>query len=338
MRSMIITATLVMVAVGTGSCDSGGTNVPKAQPGDYGPLRRPLHLPRLGPDDRCPSPEPHRIVAGVAPGLGTGPVYPVGFGARGMLHFEYPPPRNSEFAGSGWGGEKILWTVSPRYRGPVLIRARQLDGQNEVRLGVDSGTVNRELRFPGNTTSATHAGSPKGWRYFPSYTRLRASGCYAYQVDGTTFSRVIIFRAEAWLPIANRLGEPGCRPPSPLAAFGHDLPESAGRLSRVSVWALFSPPYGTRVAVRNRAVFSKLAGKNMRIAFHVTGSGPARFTAVAPDGLTNAPITGPTPHRASTWERPGDEWGVVFHFGRSGCWRLHVSRRGGTGDVWLIAR
>ncbi len=36
---------------------------------------------------------------------------------------------------------------------------------------------------------------PAGTRYLPSYTRLLGPGCYAYQIDGTTFSRVIVFRA-----------------------------------------------------------------------------------------------------------------------------------------------
>ena len=34
-----------------------------------------------------------------------------------------------------------------------------------------------------------------GQRYRPSYTRVRGPGCYAYQVDGTSFSRVIVFEA-----------------------------------------------------------------------------------------------------------------------------------------------
>jgi len=33
------------------------------------------------------------------------------------------------------------------------------------------------------------------WRQFPSYTRVRARGCYAYQIDGTNFSTVVVFRA-----------------------------------------------------------------------------------------------------------------------------------------------
>jgi hypothetical protein len=35
----------------------------------------------------------------------------------------------------------------------------------------------------------------RGYREWPSYTRIRTSGCYAYRVDGTDFSSVILFRA-----------------------------------------------------------------------------------------------------------------------------------------------
>jgi hypothetical protein len=36
------------------------------------------------------------------------------------------------------------------------------------------------------------------WRNFHSYTRLRAPGCYAYQVDGAGFSDSIVFKAAVW--------------------------------------------------------------------------------------------------------------------------------------------
>lgn len=39
-------------------------------------------------------------------------------------------------------------------------------------------------------------GQVDGSRGRPSYTWLRALGCYGYQIDGRTFSRVIVFRAE----------------------------------------------------------------------------------------------------------------------------------------------
>ena len=38
-------------------------------------------------------------------------------------------------------------------------------------------------------------GGRKQWRQTATYTRVRAEGCYAYQIDGTTFSRVVVFRA-----------------------------------------------------------------------------------------------------------------------------------------------
>jgi hypothetical protein len=31
----------------------------------------------------------------------------------------------------------------------------------------------------------------------PSYARVRAPGCYAFQIDGTMFSRIIVFEARA---------------------------------------------------------------------------------------------------------------------------------------------
>jgi hypothetical protein len=49
-----------------------------------------------------------------------------------------------------------------------------------------------ELSFP----SAKQVGIyRRQWRQTGTTTRVRASGCYSYQIDGTTFSRVVVFRA-----------------------------------------------------------------------------------------------------------------------------------------------
>jgi len=40
-----------------------------------------------------------------------------------------------------------------------------------------------------------HARETDRWRYGPSVTILPGPGCYAFQVDGTTFSEVIVFEA-----------------------------------------------------------------------------------------------------------------------------------------------
>jgi hypothetical protein len=155
--------------------------------GPWAALHRPLHLPALAAGAPCPVSPIGRIdfaKYGVAKGIGPGPAYPVGFAQPGsVLQFIYPPA--GEFAGSDWGGQKVLWFVAPSYRGPVLIRGGRLDARGTLRF--ESGKVPPvELRIP-----ATN----RALRYRPSYTRLRAPGCYAYQIDGTTFSRVIVFAA-----------------------------------------------------------------------------------------------------------------------------------------------
>jgi hypothetical protein len=70
------------------------------------------------------------------------------------------------------------------YGGPVLIRGRQLDGPNELRF--DAGAFPpREIRIPASRVQ----------RNRPSFTRVRAPGCYSYQVDGLAFSSTIVFEA-----------------------------------------------------------------------------------------------------------------------------------------------
>ena len=157
-------------------------------------LHRPLHIPKLAPGDPCPVSATRRVALGPAvdagPLPGPGPAYPAGLARDVALEFVYPPdPRQTDFYGTGWGGNKVLWWVKWSYKGPVLIRGRQLDGSHLVRF--DRGTPpQREIRI-----------APYSGRYYhdrprdrPSYTRLEAEGCYAYQIDGVGFSRVIVFR------------------------------------------------------------------------------------------------------------------------------------------------
>ncbi len=106
------------------------------------------------------------------------------------MSFVYPVrPSEGNWYPSDWGGEKLGWIVAPPYRGPVLIRGRQLDGPNLVRF--DEGSLPpAELRIPAGGVK-----SSGGFREGGGSIRLRAPGCYAWQVDGTSFSRVIVFRA-----------------------------------------------------------------------------------------------------------------------------------------------
>jgi hypothetical protein len=147
-------------------------------------LRRPLRLaPRAG-GASCPTAAAARVNPSYGIALGPGPAYPVPF-RQATLHYGH-----GRGAG-GWIYLKVLWIVSAGYRGPVLVRGHQLDGTNW--LGFANGVHPlEELQLP-----PARAGAAKGWRAFPSYTRVRAgSGCYAYQIDGTTFSKVLVFRLE----------------------------------------------------------------------------------------------------------------------------------------------
>ena len=161
-------------------------------------LQRPLHIPSIAPGASCPtSPrDPRgdlaRIIGYAGAAWGQGPAYPAGLGAdaRPLLGYLDPIPKSSEFFGSGWFGNKVLWVVDRAYRGPVLIRGRRLDGPEELRF--DRGpSPTRELRI-----GAAPSIAPAAARDRPSYTRLRAPGCYAYQIDGLGLSYLIVFEAK----------------------------------------------------------------------------------------------------------------------------------------------
>ena len=191
---------LFIAACGSGGSGSTSLGASTSPPTASGPpaeiwetLReRPLQLPNLASGAACPRTPDGQVSPAYGPGLGTGPIYPVGLGTNGVLSFAYPPDPSVEFAGSDWGGAKVLWVSSPAYRGPALIRGHQLDGPNGLRFGrgIDPSD---ELRLP-QEPGARSIGEEPGWRAWPSYTRLRAPGCYAYQVDGLDFTEVVVFR------------------------------------------------------------------------------------------------------------------------------------------------
>jgi hypothetical protein len=156
---------------------------------DWAVLRTPLHLPVLTAGARCPvSPLDTRIawkrINTFGSGIGTGPVYP-GLGDRSGLLFA----SQSQYGGP-WFSAKVFWYVRPIYRGPVLIRGARLDGTETI--GFNGAEVPRpELRIePGQTVSWER--QPRGSRGVPSDVRVTTPGCYGFQIDGTTFSVVVV--------------------------------------------------------------------------------------------------------------------------------------------------
>jgi hypothetical protein len=125
-------------------------------------LRRPLHIPRS-------------CTVG-----GSGPVKPSGAASLAI----------QPFISTSWRGARVTWRAASSYTGPILIRGRQVGGTGAVGFG-EGHTPYDELQLLDSGQGAA-AGSGRAWLTF---TRVKAPGCYAYQVDGTSFSDVVVFRA-----------------------------------------------------------------------------------------------------------------------------------------------
>jgi hypothetical protein len=153
-------------------------------------LRRPLHLPKVSAGATCPISHVDRRVPWQrinifgGSGIGRGPVYP------GLPNAFLMATRDEQYGGP-WFGQKVFWYIAPTYRGPVLLRGRRLDGPQW--LGFNGRKLpNRELRIRPRQ-SVSWSGQPAGSRGIPSGVRVLTAGCYGVQIDGTRFSRVVVF-------------------------------------------------------------------------------------------------------------------------------------------------
>jgi hypothetical protein len=187
-RIPIVAVISVLLLLPACSRDAEEAPVVPPAPSPQDPRSRELAIPKLEDGQPCPRTKGKVISPAFAPAIGVGPAYPVGLGTQGVLDELEPPER---FESKEWGGQKVLWVVDPRYDGPILIRGRQLDGPNDVRFG-DRPQPSKQMHLAAGPVENMEG----GFRNFPSYTRLRAPGCYAYQVDGSDFSLIIVFEAK----------------------------------------------------------------------------------------------------------------------------------------------
>jgi hypothetical protein len=135
-------------------------------------LRRPLHLPSA---DGGPCPITIHTQGPVAPRQ-----LPAGVGFHSVDD-------------SQWLQAEVTWTVAGSYTGPLLIRGEMVGGGA---LGFGTGaTPYDELQLLDAGKGAPRV--VENGRAWITDTRIRSGGCYAYQVDGTDFSDVVVFRAVA---------------------------------------------------------------------------------------------------------------------------------------------
>jgi len=166
-------------------CPRGG--VPQA-------LWRPLHLPTLAPSASCSAATPRTVTKRIAPVLGSGPVYfsAGAYNPTDRATMKTLPPDTSIAAGTGWTVAKAPLVAKKTLRQPLVVRGGRIDRPGE--LGFTGYGVQRPfsaLQFPPSFAIDLGAFKAYGisvWAATP--------GCYALQIDGATFSRIIVFRVE----------------------------------------------------------------------------------------------------------------------------------------------
>jgi len=154
-------------------------------------LKRSLRFPTLHNDDTCPAtpgaPVDTYTSYFVGTALGDGPVR-VAIGSRGdLLHGQ---AQLGSTDSRGWFALETLWFAMPDYSGPFVIRGERLGGSGPI--NVDGSATNPSpLVVPPGPTPNTEGGI----RVAPVSTWVRSPGCYAWQVDGLSFSYVIVVNA-----------------------------------------------------------------------------------------------------------------------------------------------
>ena len=83
-------------------------------------------------------------------------------------------------------GQGMVVLISPDYPGPVLVRARRLDGSGSVtisELGPDLG---------GGATGIFQGGLPPYWGMAAGAIAFSTPGCYGIQFDGMSWTSVAV--------------------------------------------------------------------------------------------------------------------------------------------------
>jgi hypothetical protein len=187
--ALAVLALLLSACGGAGSSGGGGSSAS----GDYTALeQRPFHAPALDASGGCPVSTQRQVTpdtGGTLPAVGNGPAYvtgkalvvigvALGGGGGGSHGGKTPPPHTTSSV-------RQVWLIAP-YNGPILVRARRIDGDGTVRFGVGQNGV-------GGTSELRLAGGGTHWISSSTDFVADSAGCYAFQVDGNGFSYPVVF-------------------------------------------------------------------------------------------------------------------------------------------------
>src|SRR5438105_7505345 len=211
-RSLKRSAALALLAVGVAGCGGSITfrpSDPSATPpfaayevqsppsGGADPMaalnQRPMKLPRLAPTAGCPASSDGTL------GFGPGPAY-----VSGQI---------------GWysAGQVVILAVDSRYSGPLLVRSSELGGDGNLTVTLAdlppadvAGFAAKEGQHSVAVVSALHTperglelqadpGTPSR-RAWPGWLSTDGPGCFGLQVDGSTFTEIIVLVVHAGTP------------------------------------------------------------------------------------------------------------------------------------------
>lgn len=199
--SALVCAAVVLLAA---ACDEprSSNDRPQAIPASSPATlpARPLGLPSVPPGGACPlaqaSPWPDSSEATRV--LGTGPAHPVAdyFHDGAVLRL-----RDDDREPDGNYVKKVRWVVAD-YTGPLLVRAGRIDGPGSASVKF---SYTGKVRDGGYYTELTNRRSD-----LPATTTVSGPGCYAYQVEGTTFSTTVVFSAVLDKPQSSIRGAVWC--------------------------------------------------------------------------------------------------------------------------------
>jgi hypothetical protein len=178
---------LAMLLAGCGQAASTATPLVQARPSTLTAvpdvtalLARPLKLPTVQSSSRCPVTTVASRNAGVADPPGRGPFYLGGAMPQGNF---------------AWN--KTVWVLVDGTRGPVLFRGGRIDGPGSLKFrGTPADPSDIGVSLSTGEVTATFyervidPGAGDAFYVYPS-----TIGCYALQVDGSSFEDVVVVSA-----------------------------------------------------------------------------------------------------------------------------------------------
>jgi hypothetical protein len=147
-------------------------------------------LPTVAPGAACPVSARHELARNFT-AAGDGPIYATHVDPWNVL---FPPPQNTLASGTGWSADKTPFVRKRSFTGAFVIRGGRIDRPGLLGFSGPGGRRPFEaFQFAAGRSAACVAGL-NGW---PTVVWMTAPGCYAVQIDGKSFSRIIVFRVEA---------------------------------------------------------------------------------------------------------------------------------------------